>query len=726
MSSFQLSTVALEFNASAERGCAAEMAKSDADLRVLRATFAPVVDDSEKLLAPWCARLSDRPGERVVKTRASDGVAGLCAARDEIRRLRCEFPALPLAVELGGGVYHFDSPLELGVADSGTAANPVIWRAAPGESVRFSGTVPIRGFAPVDDPAAAARLNPAARGRVLVSDLAANGVAELPPLPPRGMGLAAYPVAPWNDCFFNSARLTLARYPKKHQPQLHTGRVLRGGALKPGVVPGLHGAAPSGPTEFEFRDPATARWSGADDLRADGQWNFLWASEARRVTRIDSERGTVELSAPHRYLCCAGFPFFFFNLLEELTEPGEWYCDRRAGKIYCIPPADAPSDPADVCLELSRLDRAFVLAEGVEHLAFRNFEVFGGAADGMFWNRCGDVLLDRMDLHGVSGNGMIVRNGRGVGLVNCRLHHIGATALLLGGGDRATLTRGENFAVNTVLAFPGEVDRSYGCAASLTGCGNSLLHIDMHDIPHNGIMVGGDLQTIAYVDGHDLVRDFDDLAGIDTGFDPYVYGNRYFYNFWHDVGSLAENTCGQCGIRIDDMTNNLLIYGNIFLRCAQGSFGGVQIHAGKNNIVENNLFIDCARALSITTWDDATWSRALENKISPEKQREGTAPYRLATAPHLARLDGDHTRNFLVNNWLIDCGGTVLQQGNAPAYQHLAGNLAVTVRGDYGALGFRDPDGGDWRLADDSVLYRELPFAPIPFERIGIVPDLQL
>ena len=29
-----------------------------------------------------------------------------------------------------------------------------------------------------------------------------------------------------------------------------------------------------------------------------------------------------------------GYPFYFFNVLEELDQPGEWYLDRAAGLIY--------------------------------------------------------------------------------------------------------------------------------------------------------------------------------------------------------------------------------------------------------------------------------------------------------------------------------------------------------------------------------------------------------
>jgi hypothetical protein len=73
------------------------------------------------------------------------------------------------------------------------------------------------------------------------------------------------------------------------------------------------------------------------------------------------------------------------------------------------------------------------------------------------------------------------------------------------------------------------------------------------------------------------------------------------YNHWRDVGA-GDAPCGQGGIRFDDAISGMVVYGNIFERTSNGHFGGVQIHGGHMNIIDNNIFIDCAHAVSFSPW----------------------------------------------------------------------------------------------------------------------------
>ncbi len=87
----------------------------------------------------------------------------------------------PRNVIVGSGMYALARPFELGAADSGSEAHPVVWQAAPGGAARLSGGVslPATAFAPVTDEKVLARLDPAARGQVLQADLSEIGVTEL-------------------------------------------------------------------------------------------------------------------------------------------------------------------------------------------------------------------------------------------------------------------------------------------------------------------------------------------------------------------------------------------------------------------------------------------------------------------------------------------------------------------------------------------------------------------
>jgi parallel beta-helix repeat protein len=49
------------------------------------------------------------------------------------------------------------------------------------------------------------------------------------------------------------------------------------------------------------------------------------------------------------------------------------------------------------------------------------------------------------------------------------------------------------------------------------------------------------------------------------------------------------------GIYLDNYTSNCFVYGNIIVRCAHS---GIVVHAGKNNLIENNIIIDSPRSIT--------------------------------------------------------------------------------------------------------------------------------
>ena len=71
---------------------------------------------------------------------------------------------------------------------------------------------------------------------------------------------------------------------------------------------------------------------------------------------------------------------------------------------------------------------------------------------------------------------------------------------------------------------------------------------------------------------------------------------------------------GNAAIYFDDGDGGDIVFGNVFLRCGdpgRGSFGTVFSHGGHDNLAENNIFIDCKRALGSAPWPDALWKDAI-------------------------------------------------------------------------------------------------------------------
>ena len=725
-STILFSKASVKFRAPEQTGITEYDRRSAEEYKLYRQEYNPPADDSEQLLAPWNEVLARRKNDILIHAAPEPNGEALSLkdAQARVRRILSETPDAAVTVLLHNGIYPFRQTLEFGKEDSGSRENPVLWLGESEDGVIFKGSSTLSGFRHVTDESVRKRLHPSAVEKVLTADLVSSGIHHVPTLPKRGFRFSSYPAPPWLDCFAHGKRMTLARWPKKRDPQLKVGTVFSGSLHE--LTDDHKKEGPESRAVFEFRHPELERWREADDIRADGQWGYLWASDTRKVEQIDLEKGTVTLAPGVSYGCLPNDPFYFFNLLEELSDPGEWYLDRKTGKLYCIPEEPVlftPDGTADYTLELSLLPTPFLRLHDAEHILFRNIRMLNGASDAVYAQNCRNLLFTDLEISGAGGSAILIEDGSHCGIFNVHLHELGAGGIRLSGGDRKTLTRADHFAINIDIHDFSQVDRCYTPAASVAGCGNHLLHFHLYNSSHHGIAVSGDLQTVAYCDGHDLVRDFDDQAGIDCFFDPFMYGTRYLFNFWHDLGSGID-FCGQAGIRLDDMISNILIYGNVFLKCAGGGFGGIQIHAGKNNIVENNLFIDCIRALSFSCWGKERWDEGFQKQFYTQALENGLSPEKLRLAPRLADVLENKARNFIVNNYMINCGEAAGFNQFERSYQFFGDNLCVD--GDLHQLGFADPDLKDFTLLPDSILLKQLPFQPIPFSKIGIDRSLSL
>jgi len=265
----------------------------------------------------------------------------------------------------------------------------------------------------------------------------------------------------------------------------------------------------------------------------------------------------------------------------------------------------------------------------------------------------------------------------------------------------------------------------------------------MHDICSSAMRVGGNDHLVEYNEIYNAVTESDDQGGVDMFGNPTFRGNVlrgpqlglqpepranstaqsphgprvvhpadlavYRYNYLHHIGNWRGNgeqpKCGQAGIRLDDAICGTRIYGNIFERCSAGKlgFGGVQIHGGKDNVVENNLFIECSAMVSCSPWDEKRWREYVGKALD---SREIDRALYVQRYPELADLAEHANRNHILRNMGWRCGELLRR---APP------NLDVK---DNTMLGNKE---FTWQLK--SFRLNRPGFDPIPFEEIGLYRD---
>jgi hypothetical protein len=636
--------------------------------------------------------------------------ATLERAREEIRQLkqRRGLPPGGVAVVAHGGSYKVVRTFALGTEDSGSAQSPIVYRAAASETPLFSGGARVTRFEPVHDAAILQRLTEESRGKVFQADLKAQGITNVPPVRlggvASGAGFGSHPAL---ELFFNGEAMPLSCWPND-------------GFVKIVDVRGKTAQAGYGPAGFKegiftYDGNRPARWRDDPDILLYGYWFYGWADSYERVEKIDLDKKEITLAPPfHTYGYRRGQPFKAMNLLSEIDQPGEWYLDRRNLMLYFYP----PSDPARADVEISLTQAPFVELKNVSHVSFEGLTWELGCTDGIRASGGEHCLLAGCTVRRFAGNGVELDGGTGHGVLSCDLYSMGRGGLVMTGGDRRTLTPGRHFIENCHIYELSRLDRTYTPAVLLNGVGNRIAHNLLHDIRSSALRVEGNDHTIEFNEIARVVLESDDQGGVDMFGNPTYRGNVYRFNYFHHIGNwqrpAQEPDCGQAGIRLDDMISGTLIYGNIFRRCAAGrlGFGGVQIHGGKENIVDNNLFVDCATAVSFSPWGDQTWRERTAGAL--DAKAIDRALY-LLRYPDLARLNEDLNANHLWRNLVVNCG-QFLRRNSGGA--RLLGNCVTT-----NSTAFPDAARGVFQFGDAGSLLERASFQPLPFDEIGLYRD---
>lgn len=260
--------------------------------------------------------------------------ATLERARDAVRGVRHSgSPSEGITVELGSGDYLRTNTLDLSSVDSGTERSPVTWQAAPGKKVRLLGGRPLSGFHTVTNQSVLARLAEHARAHVLEVDLRALGITDYGEMKSRGFGRSALAHC---ELFFDGKPMTLARWPNEGEWERIAG------FPDPGAQDDGHkGQIGKLEDGFYYRGDRPRQWQDRENIWVHGYWAWDWANSYEQIVSFDLEQRWVKTAPPFgQYGFRKDQRIYFLNVLEELDQLGEWFLDRKTGRLYFWPPAN--------------------------------------------------------------------------------------------------------------------------------------------------------------------------------------------------------------------------------------------------------------------------------------------------------------------------------------------------------------------------------------------------
>ncbi len=618
----------------------------------------------------------------------------LAGARDRVRAVKDQGPVI---VEFAAGTYRFVEAAAFAEADSGTPAAPIVYRAAPGAEVRFSGGAEVRDWQPVTDPAILERLAPEARGQVRVADLAAQGITNLGEIRVRGFSMGSPPAEA--ELFAGDKPMTLARWPNEG---------FRGIGERPSI------------TEVVLDTDRVARWTEESDPWIFAYWHHDWAEIYEPIRGIDAARNLIQRDPgikPQYGITPGRARWYALNLLSELDQPGEYYIDRVNGKAYFWPVVpDAPT-------VLSITD-GIIRGENLSQVTFQGFIAEACRTTAISFNGGTATKVVGCTIRNAGHRAVSFNGGSGNEVYGCDVYDTGEGGITMGGGDRKTLTPGNHNVENNHVHHYSRRARTYKTGITISGCGNRMAHNLVHHGPHMALSAPGNDHIVEFNEIHNAVYESGDAGAYYVGRDWTQQGNILRYNYWHQIVGATGH--GGMTIYLDDQHSGHTIHGNIFERCSRAVFIG----GGLDNIASNNVFLDCWKAAHLDNrgmgWqkkftDDTNSSIHVALRAMPYQGELWASRY-----PNLVNILNDDPgvpkRNVFRRN--VSAGGSWddIHQGTRHL-QTVEDNLVFDQEPDWIKL-VRDDTGKPVEIVfKDPAAVAAIGFEPIPVAKIGLYED---
>lgn len=520
-----------------------------------------------------------------------------------------------ITVCIESGEYRVSS-LSFTKDDSGTKECPVTYKAYNGDVILNGGvTLSCNDFKSVKKyPEISDRLTSEAQENVVVIDLTKAPYSLTKNDWGKLYAIGSYHTANSYDgdyvgelyceLFVNDKRQTLARYPDNEF-------LLTEEVVKTGLGKESDGATTEVKDWDKIRNPEPdvykvnseiaeriAGWKNHDEIWMFGYWKYDWADASSPIGSFNAKTGELSPKFVSLYGTKTDAPYYFYNVLEELSAEGEWYLDRENGLLCLWKPENIEDAQIDLSLSLKP-----VIDSRADYITFDGLTVKGTRSDAIIIKGNNNTVQNCL-IKNAAGNALLMTGSNNLAYNN-EITHTGKGGIIIDGGDTETLTPGNSKADNNYIHDWSEIYQTYQPAVTLLGVGNSCSHNEMVNSPHEAITYKGNNHIIEYNNIHDVCLLSDDAGAIYSGRSWVWYGNIVRYNCIYNVGSGEHKPDG---IYLDDALSGQQIYGNLLINIPRNS---IHIGGGRDNIVTNNIIVNSGN--NAIYFDDRARDGALNN-----------------------------------------------------------------------------------------------------------------
>ena len=318
----------------------------------------------------------------------------------------------------------------------------------------------------------------------------------------------------------------------------------------------------------------------------------MWDESLVGLEALDSESRTLTFAKP------SGHPpgafgvntYVIWNVREGITQPGQWYLDRSAGKLVYWPlPGENMAEAEVIAPTIESIVRIQGTKESpVRDIILRGFTLSvtttpletGGFGAGRYDGAVSVASAENCRLIGlaivnVGGQG-IKASGDNLHIERCHVHHAGACGIRCR-GTGCIIT--DNHIHDVGLTYPS--------AIALQGGGKDcwISHNEIHDCTYTAINCGGERNRIEHNLIYRAMRELHDGGGI------YCFAGKGLVlrgNFIRDI--IDTGGYGASAYYLDERSENCLIEGNLSVGVVRPSHN----HMARNSTIRHNVFISDA------------------------------------------------------------------------------------------------------------------------------------
>jgi len=148
------------------------------------------------------------------------------------------------------------------------------------------------------------------------------------------------------------------------------------------------------------------------------------------------------------------------------------------------------------------------------------------------------------------------------GVLNCKIYSAGEGGIIIGGGDRITLTPGNNFAINNNIYDCSRWVRTYRAGIFMYGVGNIVKNNLIHDLPHTAVFFWGNDHLIEFNEIHHVCMETGDAGAFYVGRDWTQRGSTIRFNYFHHLHGVEgqEGWNDVMAIYLDDWASGRIRY----------------------------------------------------------------------------------------------------------------------------------------------------------------------